>query len=34
MKSLKRVLALLGGGLCVLAGGCPITDMFGGLLGG
>lgn len=34
MKSMKRVLAFLGSGLCLLAGGCPISDILGGVLGG
>jgi len=35
MKSIKRVFAFLGSGICMLqVGGCPITDLFGGLLGG
>lgn len=34
MKAMKRVLAFFGGSLCLLAAGCPITDMFSGVLGG
>lgn len=35
MKSMKRVLAFLGSGFFMLqVGGCPITDMLGGVLGG
>jgi len=34
MKSIKRVLAFLGAGMCLLAGGCPLTDIFSGVLGG
>jgi|CXWL01.1.fsa_nt_gi hypothetical protein len=30
MNSVKRVLAFLGGGLCLLAGGCPLTTLLGG----
>jgi len=34
MKSIKRVLAFLGCGMCLLAAGCPLTDVFSGVLGG
>jgi hypothetical protein len=35
MKSIKRVLAFLATGMCMLqVGGCPLTDILGGVLGG
>lgn len=35
MKLKRRLIALLGAGMFALqVGGCPLTDLFGGLLGG